>query len=72
MPGGRFAPGNSFPVLDAIRQDAAAWERYASFTESYKRIRAAYIDAARKRSAEFEKRLAYFIQKTRKNKLITG
>ena len=59
-------------ILDAIQRDAAAWEHYASFPESYKRIRVAYIDAARKRPAEFEKRLAYFIQKTRENKLITG
>lgn len=59
-------------ILDAIRQDALAWEHYVSFPESYKRIRVAYIDAARKRPAEFEKRLANFIQKTRENKLITG
>ena len=59
-------------ILDAIRQDAVAWEHYQSFSDSYKRIRVAYIDAARKRPAEFEKRLAHFIKKTRDNKRIVG
>ena len=59
-------------ILDAIRRDPAAWSNYQSFTEPYKRIRIAYIDAARKRPAEFEKRLRNFIEKTRKNKLIIG
>ena len=59
-------------ILDAIRQDETAWKNYEAFPESYKRIRIAYIDAARKRPAEFAKRLASFIQKTRENKKITG
>lgn len=59
-------------ILAAIRRDPAAWENYVSFPEPYKRIRVAYIDAARKRPAEFEKRLANFIQKTRENKRISG
>ncbi len=59
-------------ILDAIRQNSAAWENYQHFSEPYKRIRIAYIDAARKRPAEFEKRLANFIAKTEENKLIVG
>ncbi|MBR4656133.1 MAG: YdeI/OmpD-associated family protein [Oscillospiraceae bacterium] len=59
-------------ILDAIRGDAAAWENYQSFSEPYKRIRIAYIDAARKRPEEFGKRLANFIRKTRENKRIIG
>ena len=59
-------------ILAAIRQDEVAWENYQAFTESYKRIRIAYIEAARKRPREFEKRLASFLQKTRNNKLIVG
>ena len=58
--------------LEAIRQDGAAWEHFAAFPEAYRRIRVAYIDAARKRPAEFEKRLANFIRKTREGKLLTG
>ena len=59
-------------ILEAIRRDEAAWKNYVSFTDSYKRIRVAYIEAARKRPAEFEKRLANFIKKTRENKQIVG
>ncbi|MBR0538029.1 MAG: YdeI/OmpD-associated family protein [Clostridia bacterium] len=59
-------------ILAAIRSDEEAWKNYQTFTESYKRIRVAYIDAARKRPAEFKKRLANFIRKTREGKLIVG
>ena len=59
-------------ILDAVRADAAAWSNYQSFPEPYKRIRIAYIDAARKRPAEFRKRLANFIRKTRENRRIVG
>ena len=59
-------------ILNAIRHDPLAWANYQTFSDSYKRIRVAYIDAARKRPAEFEKRLANFIEKTRLNKRIIG
>ena len=59
-------------ILDEIRKDEQAWENYENFAQPYKRIRVAYIDAARKRPAEFEKRLHNFIQKTHENKLIVG
>ena len=59
-------------ILAAIRSDAAAWENYAAFPEPYKRIRIAYIDAARNRPAEFQKRLQNFLSKTRANQRIAG
>ena len=59
-------------ILRALRQDETVWKNYLAFSEPYKRIRVAYIDAARKRPAEFEKRLENFIRKTRENKLIVG
>lgn len=59
-------------ILCEIRKDKTAWENYEAFTEPYKRIRVAYIDAARKRPAEFKKRLENFVAKTRENKIITG
>ncbi|MBE0661674.1 MAG: YdeI/OmpD-associated family protein [Bacteroidales bacterium] len=59
-------------IMDAIKSDVTAWENYQHFTESYKRIRVAYIDGARKRPEEFEKRLNNFISKTREKKLIIG
>ena len=59
-------------ILDEIKKDRKAWENYESFSEPYKRIRIAYIDAARKRPNEFKKRLENFIQKTKEGKLIIG
>ncbi len=57
-------------IIKAIKDDTVAWENYQKFSPSYKRIRIAYIDAARKRPEEFKKRLAHFIEKTRENKQI--
>lgn len=59
-------------ILNAIRQDPVAWANYQTFSAPYRRIRVAYIDAARKRPAEFRKCLDNFIQKTRANKRIVG
>ena len=61
-----------FPVdiLDAIRADEQAWHNYQNFSEPYKRIRIAFIEGARKRPEEFQKRLNYFIKMSRENKLI--
>jgi uncharacterized protein YdeI (YjbR/CyaY-like superfamily) len=57
-------------ILEVIRSDKKAWQNYGNFPEVYKRIRIAYIDAARKRPLEFRKRLENFINKTRENKYI--
>ena len=59
-------------ILDEIKKDKTAWNNYIKFSDSYKRIRIAYIDSARKRPEEFNKRLVSFIQKTHNNKLISG
>ena len=59
-------------ILDALRQDQTIWENYERFSDPYKRIRIAYIEAARKRPEEFRKRLNSFMDKTRRNKLIMG
>ncbi len=59
-------------ILDQIRKDRRAWENYQKLSDPYKRIRIAYIDSARKRPVEFQKRLLNFIAKTKENKLIKG
>ncbi len=59
-------------ILNVLRQDDIVWENYKHFSEPYKRIRVAYIEAARKRPDEFQKRLNSFIEKTRRNKRIMG
>ena len=57
-------------ILDAIRADEQAWSNYQNYSEPYKRIRVAFIEGARKRPEEFQKRLKNFIKMTRENKLI--
>lgn len=59
-------------IMEALKQDETVWDNYQRFSDSYQRIRIAYIDAARKRPEEFQKRLNNFIEKTRRNKLIKG
>ena len=59
-------------ILSQLKTDPVVWQNYQKFSPPYKRIRIAYIDSARKRPAEFEKRLNNFITKTRENKIIKG
>lgn len=59
-------------IIAKLKSEKVVWENYQNFSEPYKRIRIAYIDSARKRPEEFEKRLSNFIDKTRQNKLIKG
>ncbi|BAX81686.1 YdeI/OmpD-associated family protein [Labilibaculum antarcticum] len=59
-------------VIKRLKSDKAIWGSYQKFSDSYKRIRIAYINSARKRPDEFEKRLKNFIDKTKENKLIKG
>ncbi|RKD89856.1 YdeI/OmpD-associated family protein [Mangrovibacterium diazotrophicum] len=59
-------------IIAQLKSKKAVWENYQNFSEPYKRIRIAYIDSARKRPEEFEKRLNNFIAKTRENKPIKG
>ncbi|MEE9912844.1 MAG: YdeI/OmpD-associated family protein [Deltaproteobacteria bacterium] len=56
-------------ILAAVKADQNAWRNFESFSPAYIRMRIAYIDGARKRPAEFEKRLRHFIAMTGKNRL---
>ena len=55
-------------ILEAIKANKEAWKNFKNFSESYKRIRIAFVDGARNRPKEFQKRLNYFIKMTEKNK----
>lgn len=55
-------------ILKAIKANTKAWKNFQTFSQSYIRIRIAFIDGARNRPQEFEKRLRYFIKMTEKNK----
>lgn len=59
-------------IVSVLKSDKTVWENYQNFPEPYKRIRIAYINSARKRPDEFEKRLNNFIDKTKENKMIKG
>ncbi len=63
-----------FPIdiICEIKQNETAWANYQKLPLPYRRIRIAYIDAARNRPEEFTKRLVNFICKTEKNKMIRG
>lgn len=60
----------TFPqdVLKEIKANEVAWKNFQNFSSAYQRIRVAFIEGARKRPAEFSKRLKYFIKMTEKNK----
>jgi uncharacterized protein YdeI (YjbR/CyaY-like superfamily) len=55
-------------IAEALQADEQVWENFRHFPESYKRIRIGWIDGARHRPEEFQKRLRYFIKMTAKNK----
>ena len=55
-------------ILAALRADDAAWAFFLSTSPSYQRIRSAYVDVARNRPAEFEKRLAHLVDMCAKAK----
>ena len=56
-------------ILKAIQANKEAWKNFKKFSASYKRIRIAFIDGARKRPDEFKKRLKHFLEMTEKNKM---
>jgi uncharacterized protein YdeI (YjbR/CyaY-like superfamily) len=55
-------------IMAAIRKNEQAWENFQRYSGSYQRIRIAYIDGARNRPGEYEKRLKHFIRMTEQNK----
>jgi len=55
-------------ILNTIKSNKKAWKHFKAFSDSYIRIRVAYIDGARKRPEEFKKRLQHFIEMTELNK----
>jgi uncharacterized protein YdeI (YjbR/CyaY-like superfamily) len=59
-------------IIDRLKEDTVVWDNYQNFSDSYKRIRIAYIAAARINTEEFGKRLNNFIAKTREGKKVAG
>lgn len=59
-------------IIARLREEPTVWENYQQFSDSYKRIRVAYIEQTRVSAEEFEKRLRNFIAKTREGKTVAG
>jgi uncharacterized protein YdeI (YjbR/CyaY-like superfamily) len=55
-------------ILSALQSNEEAWLFFLTTSPSYQRIRTAYIDVARKRPAEFKKRLDHLIDMSAKGK----
>ena len=55
-------------ILKALKDDAQTWKNFQRFPASYKRIRIGWIEGARKRPEEFQKRLGYFLKMTEKKR----
>jgi uncharacterized protein YdeI (YjbR/CyaY-like superfamily) len=55
-------------IMKALRANQRAYENFRKYSVSYRRIRIAYIDSARRRPDEFRKRLDHFLKRTEKNK----
>lgn len=52
----------------ALRAEPAAWAFFSSMPAPYQRIRAAYVDAARRQEEAFEQRLDHLVQKSARGK----
>ena len=55
-------------ILRVLKANRKAWANFQNYSGSYQRIRIAYIDSARNRPGEFEKRLKHFLDMTAKGK----
>ena len=60
----------AFPqdIVSALQANEKAWAFFQATSPSYQRIRAAYVEAARGRPAEFSKRLRHLIELSAKGK----
>lgn len=55
-------------ILQAIKASKLAWKNFRAFSPRYQRIRVAFIEGARNRPQEFDKRLRHLIRMSEKNK----
>ncbi|MDO5664372.1 MAG: YdeI/OmpD-associated family protein [Bacteroidia bacterium] len=59
-------------IIAALQTDKETWQNFQQFSESYKRIRIAFVHDARTRPDIFEKRLSNLLKMTKQNKKIIG
>jgi len=55
-------------ILARLKANDRAWRNFQRYSGSYQRIRVGFVEAARRRPAEFAKRLKHLIRMTEKDK----
>ncbi|HVF69508.1 MAG TPA: YdeI/OmpD-associated family protein [Xanthomonadales bacterium] len=55
-------------ILKTLKKDKKTWENFQKFDLSYQTIRIGFIEGARTRPEEFQKRLTYFLKMTKLGK----
>lgn len=55
-------------ILRRLKADPKGWQCFQQFPEAYQQVATAYVDAARKRPAEFIRRLRLLMAKNKENK----
>lgn len=55
-------------ILNALKANEQVWCNFQCYSGAYQRIRLAFVEGARKRPLEFQKRLRYLIRMTEQNK----
>jgi uncharacterized protein YdeI (YjbR/CyaY-like superfamily) len=55
-------------VLEALQADPAGWANFERYSGAYRRIRIAFVDHARSRPEEFQKRLRHLIRMNAANR----
>jgi len=55
-------------IVRALQASPEAWRNFQGFSGPYRRIRVAFVDDARKRPEEFEKRLRHLVRMTEKGR----
>jgi len=54
-------------IRAALEDDPIAWKRFRRFPTAYRRIRIAFVEGARGRPAEFQRRLGNLVRRSAKN-----
>ena len=54
-------------IRAALERDETAWRHFQRFPVAYRRIRVAFVEGARRRPAEFQRRLRNLVRRSAKN-----
>jgi uncharacterized protein YdeI (YjbR/CyaY-like superfamily) len=54
-------------ITAALQREPLAWKYFQRFPMAYRRMRIAFVDGARRRPAEFKRRLAHLVRRSAKN-----